>query len=129
MNHTVYAISNIKDRYIKSATIPQFVYNVQTNKKDEVVAIGTAAFSACQMLENVTLPSSIEYIGEYAFANCKKLRSIALPNVRALENGSFWGCSDLKEIYCPEIEQGYIGTSAFENCANLRIATFCNKVL
>ena len=129
MNHTVYAISNIKDRYIKSAIIPQFVYNVQTYEKEEIVAIGTAAFSACQRLEKVTLPSSINYIGEYAFANCKRLRSIALPNVRALENGSFWGCSDLEEIYCPEIEQGYIGASAFENCVNLRTVTLCNKNL
>ncbi|MBQ9747490.1 MAG: leucine-rich repeat protein [Clostridia bacterium] len=126
MDHPGYAISNIKDRYIKSVTIPQFVYNVQTNKKDEIIAIGTTAFSACQMLERVILPFSIAYIGEYAFANCKKLRSIALPNVRALGDGSFWGCSDLEEIYCPEIEQGYIGTSVFENCTNLRIATFCN---
>lgn len=126
MNHMVYAISNTKDRYIKNATIPRFVYNTDANKKEEISAIGTAAFSGCQMLENITFPSSIEYIGEYAFANCKKLHSIVMPNVRTLGNGCFFGCSSLEEIYCPEIGQGYIGYSAFENCIHLKTVTLDN---
>jgi len=45
-----------------------------------VTAIGLCAFSYCDALKSVTIPSSVTSIGEQAFRGCKNLTSIVIPN-------------------------------------------------
>lgn len=126
-NRKVCAITNIRDRYIKYLTIPQVAFDEKSTRVKDVLCIGAGSISGCQMLEEVVLPQTVEYVGDYAFANCKQLSFVDLTHVRALGSGCFFGCSSLKEIYFPQLYQGFLGASAFENCINLKRVSFIDK--
>lgn len=50
------------------------------------------AFRQCERLEEITIPSSVNYIGSNAFCGCSSLNSITLPNsIVYIGNGAFVG--------------------------------------
>lgn len=53
-----------------------------------VTSIDENAFSACDALESIILPNSIEEIGEGAFSGCSSLKSISIPFVGANREAS-----------------------------------------
>ena len=70
-------------------------------KDKPVVAIGVKAFSGCDKVTSITLPSSIKTIGVGAFTNCAGLTSITIGRgVEIVGYGAFNFCSNLKFIYC-----------------------------
>lgn len=86
----------------------------------------------------VNLPSA-QYIGPYAFRACVSLTTVSLPMVTGLEEGAFYGCNHLNDIYIPNAQTiwssaffnnyslvsldipnvSFIGKSAFYGCSNL----------
>ena len=64
---------------------------------DELVSIGTCAFSGCRHLEDVQIPDSVTYVGHSAFNGCSALAQIHIPAVlTGLEDDTFAGCTGLQ---------------------------------
>lgn len=101
------------DESITAANIPEQIDGVA------VTAIGTAAFSTCTELTNISIPEGVETIGQSAFEDCAKLTSITTPDSLTLIDWfAFRFCSSLESI---SISAGVceIGNSAFEECVSL----------
>lgn len=102
--------------------------------------IGSRAFSSCNALNHITLPSDLKTIDQYAFANCSSLHSvdfppllesigsyafqscaldsISLPGLTRIDEYAFSGCSNLKEVKVPSTLES-VGDKAFEGCSKL----------
>lgn len=77
-------------------------------------------FLGCERLKSVTIPRTVTYIGKNAFAGCTALRKVRLPeSLTMIDQEAFRG-SGLLEVTLPRAS--LIGTSAFEDCADLRSA-------
>ena len=63
------------------------------------IAIAEEAFKNCYKLENLALPSQLEYIPYMAIAECVKLQSITIPaTVTDIEDRAFENCRSIKSI-------------------------------
>ena len=103
------------------------------------IAIAEEAFKNCYKLENLALPSQLEYIPYMAIAECVKLQSITIPaTVTEIEDRAFENCRSIKSIIFEGTapKQGpaqyaaacgsslwRIGSWAFYNCHQLQNLT------
>ena len=109
---------------------------------DKLESISEGCFSACNAIENITLPNSIlkiesrafsycnslnsikwsenlEVIGSHAFSNCTSLKNITLPDsVLRIEEESFSNCNSLNGIKLSK-KLEVIGVGAFASCTSL----------
>lgn len=117
--------------------------------------IGKEAFTMCQSLVNVSLPSTLKTIGEMAFDSCFNLKSIDIPdsvthigyrafgyclnmesinlskNLEVLSDGAFYECRKLKTIDIPD-KVTTLYTTSFTFCGSLvsmRIGKGVQKVI
>ena len=91
---------------------------------DGVIRIGEGAFSSCENLLSIEIPSSVTDIGDGAFYECKSLESVKIPS--SVKNIGFYAfalCKSLEKIYIPEsvIE---IGEGAFSVCDKVTIICY-----
>ena len=116
-------------RYIGSSTeviIPEFIEHKGENIP--VTTIGDYAFSGCNNLTSVAIPSSVTTIGYSAFSGCSSLTSVVIPNsVTTIGNGAFSGCSSLTSVVIPS-SVTTIGYSAFSGCSSLTSVVIPNSV-
>ena len=125
---------NVSDnnKYYKSIDGILFDDNVQTiivypcgkssnyyDIPDSVTSIGSAAFSGCSSLTEITIPEGVTSIGNYAFDGCSSLTSITIPDsVTSIERHAFSGCSSLTCITIPASVTS-LGVGAFDGCSSL----------
>lgn len=111
-----------------SLAIPEQVTLTYVDSKDHyaekqvnctVREVNYEAFANQNVLEKVSLPSTVTWIGNRAFSGCSKLEEINLPDALTfLGDNVFWGCSGLKAIQLPAtLEQ--IGSMVFSKCDQL----------
>jgi uncharacterized protein YjdB len=94
----------------------------------KVTTISDNAFSSCDELTSVTIPSSVTDIGKSAFSGCEKLTSVTIPNsVTSMGGSAFYNCSGLTSV---TIGSGLtmIENSAFNGCTSLTTVTIANGV-
>ena len=85
-----------------------------------VTAIGTSAFTNCNLLTYFEIPSGVTSIGQYAFSECRSLSSITIPdNVISIGRSSFYNCTSLSSITISDNVTS-IGNYAFYNCHNMK---------
>lgn len=85
-----------------------------------VAKIADNAFANNNLIEQVTLPSTLECIEEKAFLKCKKLRNINLPQgLKKIESAAFKECG-IETISIPSSVE-VIEKGAFQDCRNLRV--------
>lgn len=59
-------------------------------------------FNACESIETVTMPDSVEEIGPKAFEHCANLRSVKFSkNLKKIGLSAFLGCKKFTEITLP----------------------------
>ncbi len=81
-----------------------------------VTSIGERAFSFCENLKNIEIPSNVSCIKYYAFGWCRNLKSIKLTeNITQIEDSVFYYCGKLESI---EISSNLesIGYGVFYSC-------------
>ena len=97
------------------------IYDTQLEKvviEDGVETIGTSAFSFCQYLKEVTLPSTLKTIEKSVFYTTK-ISEIKLPDgLTTIGNSAFLSCSELTEVEIPNTVTS-IGTKAFDGCSSM----------
>lgn len=85
-----------------------------------VKVIETEAFAACPALTKVVLPTSLKSIPEGAFRHCGMLREVNIPEgVRRIDSKAFSECSALENVVLPA-SLDRIGSSAFSQCTALK---------
>ena len=85
-------VDEVGFKYIKSVVIDE-----------GVTSIGAQAFSNCQNLTSVQLPSTLEAIGDDAFNYCIALPEIEIPDsVTSIGDGVFTSCQKLTDVYLPD---------------------------
>ena len=96
---------------------------------NNIVGIGSYAFSGCDRLTNVTIPDSVTTIGEWAFVGCDSLTSVIIPeNVTSISDHAFLSCVNLASVRLPDGLKK-IGDSAFDNCFKLSDINIPNSVI
>ena len=86
---------------------------------DGCANVGAGAFSGCENIVSVDLPSSISTIDVSAFSGCG-LKTIEIPyGVISIEDSAFLKCWNLESV---DLHNGIskIGSFAFENCISLK---------
>ena len=84
-----------------------------------VTSIGDSAFEYCKSLKSLVIPDGVTSIGEFAFSSCESLTDIVLPDsVTSIGFCAFWGCSSLCSVVIPDGVTS-IGEFAFYGCKNL----------
>ncbi len=89
-----------------------------------ITNIKTYAFSGCNNLKTINIPSGVKEISDYAFADCINLGEIVFPlSVTIINKYAFTNCSSLASINIPsgvtEIKE-----QAFSYCTNLASVIF-----
>jgi len=84
-----------------------------------VTSLEECAFKNCTSLSSITIPKSVKVIGEDAFYGCTSLKNITLPSgVKNIEEAAFTGCTALKKVVIGK-NTVYIGAGAFNGCSSL----------
>ena len=103
----IFSVSNVRDTKLEKVVI-----------EDGVETIGTSAFSFCQYLKEVTLPSTLKTIENSVFYTTK-ISEIKLPDgLTTIGNSAFLSCSELTEVEIPNTVTS-IGTKAFDGCRSM----------
>ena len=88
-----------------------------------VTRIGSWAFSYCETLSSVTIPSTVTRIDECAFIGCTFLETVNLPSgLTFLGDNAFSECDGLKSITIPS-RLATIGAYSFYSCDALATVT------
>ena len=127
-------------------------YITEVNIPNGVTSIGERAFSACNKLQNITLPYTLSNVGDcvcaqcdnlvsaniqccYAsnkpkamFSGCKNLKNVTLAaDFTEIYERTFFGCESLENISIPD-KVTALGHSAFYGCKNLKSISFSGDV-
>ena len=110
------------DKYVGSddiLTLPVPGTVTYDNQEFTVTSIGANAFSNCNSLKEINIPSSVTSIGESAFYGCTNLTNVNIPEgVTSIGDYTFYECKSLSEITIPSSVTS-IGNTAFSGCTNL----------
>ncbi|MBR5478052.1 MAG: leucine-rich repeat protein [Bacteroidaceae bacterium] len=91
-----------------------------------VTTIGRDAFSGCSGLANVVIPNSVTSIGESAFNGCSGLANVVIPgSVTRIDKYAFDGCISLKELRIKDGEST-LSLSYGTNFEGYIAGLFCN---
>ena len=119
-------LKNIKS--IESDTFGKYKsYITKIEIPSSVTDIGNFAFSGCSGLKSIMIPSSVTDIGDYAFYDCSGLTSITIPSsVTSIGVQSFCHCSGLTSITIPSSVTNIGNLAFFYGCSNLK-TIYCSK--
>lgn len=95
---------------------------------NKIYGIASNDFKDFSNLENVDLPSSLEYIGKYAFAGCHKISFVDFPEkLQRIGISAFDDCTGLTgELSIPDSVTS-ISSHAFRNCTSLTKVELSSK--
>lgn len=75
---------------------------------DGLETIGQEAFSNCEQLSRISLPSTLVTIESSAFNNCRRLAGITIPaSVKTIGNNALSGCYNLETIEVADGNEAY----------------------
>ncbi|MBQ3007550.1 MAG: leucine-rich repeat protein [Clostridia bacterium] len=89
-----------------------------------VTIISSGAFSGCDMITSVSIPSGISMIEPSAFADCSSLTSVTFETrsenqLLEISNFAFSGCTSLSSINLEDSNVINMGGNVFKDCSTL----------
>ena len=102
--------------------------NVKLN--EGLKEIGGSAFSFCEKLKSIHIPSTVTAIGSWCFQNCYGLEEVTFEdgiNLTTIGGATFIYCRSLKKIMIPksvEVIKKDVNNGAFEDCLDLESVIF-----
>lgn len=113
-----------KSEFKGQADIPSGI--TRNGTRYDVAAIGASAFTYCQALIAVDIPSTVTSIGSYAFYYCSSLANLNIPSaVATIGDNAFAGCSGLTSI---KVDKDNTHYDARDGC-NAIIDTHTNTLI
>lgn len=117
-----------------SVSVPWYAYRkeiesaevLNTDNNNGITNIPAFAFSHCEKITAVSLPSSVTHIGSHAFDTCRSLASISdTSNVAEIESFAFCNCSKLQGL---SFSDGYtvVNDGTFMTCSSLNTFSLAN---
>ena len=108
----------VAPNYAGDLVIPERIDGLPVRK------IMPAAFSLCQSLTSVSIPSTVREIGERAFSWCTSLTNVTFAEGTAVVGGcAFTNCVSLKSVTFPK-SLSFIGPGCFARCEALESVRF-----
>lgn len=99
---TEYPVKAIAGRAFSSTSI------TSVEIADGLETIGQEAFSNCEQLSRLSLPSTLVTIESSAFNNCRRLAGITIPaSVKTIGNNALSGCYNLETIEVADGNEAY----------------------
>ncbi len=90
--------------------------------------MGACAFTYCESLTSIKLPSSVTKIDGFAFALCTSLASIKIPSsIKFIKSEAFLFCKSLKSIYVFAEDVPNTSNGAFEGCDSKNCTVYVPK--
>lgn len=121
--NTVYDSRNNCNAIIETATNKLIKGCNNTTIPEDVVTIGSSAFSYCKNMKSIQVPNSVTNIEERAFLGCSNMLSITIPEgLTSILTDTFYGCESLAGIVIPSSVTS-IGSYAFYGCSALPSVT------
>ena len=100
----------------------------RTYQKKDITRISSRAFADNKYVQNVVLPTTLNYIENSAFASCSNLKEITIPHfVDIIYPYAFSGCSSLENVILPA-HLTSISKGAFKNCVSLENINLPNSI-
>ncbi len=91
--------------------------------RDGTTGIASRAFQGCDLLSELIMPSTVEYVGRYAFIYTDVLYNIEIsPSLKYIYDSGFANC-EMKKAVIPSTVK-YVGTGAFQQCSLLETVEF-----
>ncbi len=107
----------------KSATITRYIGKSKTVViPEEIEGKPVTVISSCknEVLESVTIPSTVKMIQLCAFAGCTTLKEVNFgDSLEIIDVEAFYGCTSLTEVKLPK-NLKTLGGSAFKKCTSLK---------
>lgn len=104
-------------------TIGEWAFTACDNLKSveiptSVTSMDDGCFAGCDF-ESITIPDSVTSMGYGIFIGCKSLKSVKIPEgISKILYGTFMGCSNLKNVELPKSLKE-INSRAFQECISL----------
>ena len=119
---TYYVVGIAKNAFSGNKHIKEIIFDSSNN----IEYIGESAFSGCENLTKIEIPSTVTEIQPYTFALCG-LKNIEIHNlITKIGEKAFYNCTQLSQIYMGEnVEE--IENYAFAWCTNLKSFTIPEK--
>ena len=96
-------------QYLTMEARNDYLKHVYFDPDCQITSIGSYAFIACTVLEDITIPKSVVRIGEGAFECCVDLINLQFQTeadgtsaLRTIEQYAFYGCRSFENIDLPE---------------------------
>ena len=103
-------------------------YTLNFAPGSKLVTIEDYAFSQCEYLTSVELPTGIKTIKSFAFDECSAISKLALPNtLTSIERAAFGSCQSLTTLEIPNTIKT-ITESCFNDCISLVSLTIPTSV-
>ena len=118
-NGEQYVVSSIADQAFKGSSIRSF----DSSNSFKLRTIGTESFANCSQLTHVAMNEGLIVIGNKAFSECEALASIKVPStVQTIPYKAFYQCKSLSDV---NLVMGVanISTYAFGYCTGLTSIT------
>ncbi len=113
---------------IGTCTDTEVVIPEKSPTGDTVTEIRSMAFSKCDAIVSVKIPSGVTTVGTYAFSECTALESVEIPDsVNSIGECAFIDCHSLVEVNIPGLVTS-IGERAFSYCTSLASITIHSGV-
>lgn len=105
--NTEITIAKVDSINMNEVVIPEKIDGLVVSK------LNASAFSNCNLITKVTLPSTITDIPDKTFYLCYNLQDINLEHITSIGSQAFSGCKSLEKVYLPNIRT--LSANAFEN--------------
>ncbi len=107
----------------------QIPKNLTTVTITDETVIPYGAFENCDMLTNLTYPTTVTKFGGQAFYNCSGLSDLPIPvAVKTIPYQCFYGCTKLPADYVIPDTVEKIESYAYQNCTNFKTLTVPDSV-
>ena len=105
-----------------------YYYNGATYYRTSNDIMGACAFTHCESLTSIKLPSSVTKIDGFAFSYCTSLESIKIPSsIKFIKSEAFLFCKSLKSIYVFAEDVPNTSNGAFEGCDSKNCTVYVPK--